>query len=226
MAQEWVSPHDQNFVISPEEPRTQYVGDDPALGVVYLNGMPKDRARSNFNFLTTGCHACTNGRFQDEENAAACRGCPDGTYNIDNRNPWRIPPASDALGNLPQNRWKLDEPVFQYEWWRIKGYPKKASQMNEWHEVDEGMSWSLALLRRPNWPLEVRFPALVEASLEPRLGRRQTGSDNLRKVPRQLGEHTTEHRQLLDWGRSLRLPCSACEIHWREPQLFGVSTGL
>ena len=137
MAQEWVSPHDQNFVISPEEPRTQYHGQDPSLGVVYLNGMPKDRARSNLNFLTTGCHACTNGRFQDEENAAACRGCPDGTYNIDNRNPWRIPPASDALGNLPQNRWKLDEPVFQYEWWRIKGYPKEASQMDEWHEVDE-----------------------------------------------------------------------------------------
>ena len=120
-----------------DQPRTQYVGDDPTLGVVYLGNpsMPKDRARSNFNFLTTGCHACTNGRFQDDTNAAECRGCPDGTYNIDNRNPWRIPPIADGLGNLPQNRWKLTEPVFEYEWWRIKGYP--TANVDLWHEVDE-----------------------------------------------------------------------------------------
>ena len=135
MAQEWVSPHNPNFVISADQPRTQYVGDDPTLGVVYLGGIPKDRARSNFNFLTTGCHACTNGRFQDDTNAAECRGCPDGFYNIDNRNPWRIPPIADELGNLPQNRWKLTEPVFEYEWWRIKGYP--TANVDLWHEVDE-----------------------------------------------------------------------------------------
>ena len=59
MAQDWLSPHNLNFVISPEHPRTQYVGDDPTMGVVYVLDRPLDRAKSNLNFLTTGCHACT-----------------------------------------------------------------------------------------------------------------------------------------------------------------------
>ena len=73
MAQNWLSPHSYNFVISPDEPRTQYVGDDPTMGVVYVDDRPKDRARSALKFLTTGCHACTNGRFQDGDNEADCR---------------------------------------------------------------------------------------------------------------------------------------------------------
>ena len=136
MSQEWVSPHYENFVISADQPRTQYVGDDPTLGVVYLGdpSMPNDKARSNFKFLTAGCHACTNGRFQNEDNKAACKPCAPGQYNIDNRNPWRIPPIADGLGNLPENRWDETGPSFEYEWWRIKGYPPTG---NKWHEVDE-----------------------------------------------------------------------------------------
>ena len=135
MAQNWLSPHNYNFVISPDHPRTQYTGTDATMGVVYVDGKSLDRARSAIKFLTTGCHACTNGRYQDGENKADCEPCGGGYYNIDNRNPWRVPPASDAYGNLPANRWKGSEPVFQYEWWKIEGYP--LTEDNKWHEVDE-----------------------------------------------------------------------------------------
>ena len=140
MAAEWVSPHDPAFVIDPSAPRTQYVGDDPAQGVVYVDGVGGkrksiDRARSNFNFLTAGCHACTNGRFTELSGEDRCLLCGPGSYNIDTNNPWRIPPAMNAMGTLPQDRWKDPAvPAYEYEWWKIASFP---SEDKEWSEVNE-----------------------------------------------------------------------------------------
>ena len=131
----WLSPHTQNFVIDMNAPRTQYVGTDDTKGVVYVNNKPRDKAKSNYNFLTGGCHACTNGRYQDEANSVECKPCAAGFYNSDANNPWRIPPNMDAMGNLPSNRWKDQErPAFEYEWWNIAGFP---ATNDEWHEVNE-----------------------------------------------------------------------------------------
>ena len=135
MAASWLSPHAQNFVIDVSSPRTQYDGTDDTLGVVYVENKPKDKAKSNYNFLTSGCHACTNGRYQDETNSVECKQCAGGFYNSDANNPWRIPPNMDAMGNLPSNRWKDQEkPAFEYEWWNVAGFPATG---DEWHEVNE-----------------------------------------------------------------------------------------
>nr|WP_292968370.1 hypothetical protein [Allomuricauda sp.] len=118
--------------------RSQYEGTDPLEGVVYVNGKPQDALRSNYNFMTPGCHPCINGRMQDEAGQARCRLCGGGLYNIDSSNPWRVPPRStvDEYTNvLPRNRWKdVDTPTFEYEWWKIADYP---ATDNAWHEVDE-----------------------------------------------------------------------------------------
>ena len=118
--------------------RSQYVGTDTKEGVVYENSKPMDSLRSNYNFMTPGCHPCTNGRYQDEVGQASCKLSPPGTYVIDENNPWRQPPKTTVDNHynvLPENRWKTaNEPTFEYEWWKIKGYP---SRKNEWHEVDE-----------------------------------------------------------------------------------------
>jgi hypothetical protein len=136
MSADWLSPHAQNFALDPNSPRTQYTGTDENEGVVYdVNGKPKDRAKSNFNFLTSSCNACSNGRYQDETNSVECKACALGFYNTDLQNPWRIPPAMNLMGSLPENRWKdPNKPAYEYEWWRIAGFP---STVYEWHEVNE-----------------------------------------------------------------------------------------
>ncbi|OUV23334.1 MAG: hypothetical protein CBC48_18895, partial [bacterium TMED88] len=107
--------------------RSQYEGTDPLEGVVYVNEKPQDALRSNYNFMTPGCHPCINGRMQDQAGQARCRLCGGGLYNIDFSNPWRVAPSVtvDAYTNvLPQNRWKdAAVPTFEYEWWKIAGYP-------------------------------------------------------------------------------------------------------
>ena len=135
MSADWLSPHAQNFALDPNSPRTQYTGTDENEGVVYVNGEPKDKAKSNFNFLTSSCNACSNGRYQDETNSVECKACALGFYNTDLQNPWRIPPAMNLMGSLPENRWKdPNKPSYEYEWWKIAGFP---STGYEWHEINE-----------------------------------------------------------------------------------------
>ena len=148
MATEWIEPWNDNYQINPNIPRTKYNGTNPEEGVVYVNGKPKDRARSNYAFITPGCHACTNGRWQDGENQIECRSCSGGKYNIDKRNPWRVPPDqvyTDTLnGVLPQDRWKNEnEPAYEYEWWKVKGFP---GDVYDWHEVNE---WQVKAPKKP-----------------------------------------------------------------------------
>ena len=58
--------------------RSQYGGTDPNEGVVYIDGKPIDRRRSNYAFSTPGCHPCTNGRFNSLTAQGTCRSCPGG----------------------------------------------------------------------------------------------------------------------------------------------------
>jgi hypothetical protein len=135
MTAAWVSPHSENFIIDPHAPRTQYNGDDDSKGVVYVNNKPKDQAKSNFNFVSVGCHACTNGRKQNVAGSVECDACEQGTYNIDYNNPWRLPPTMNENGVLPINRWKdQSKPTFEYEWWKIAGFP---AEIDQWHEVND-----------------------------------------------------------------------------------------
>ena len=43
--------------------RSHYTGTNPDEGVVYVNNCQLIEDDQNYNFMTPGCHPCTNGRF-------------------------------------------------------------------------------------------------------------------------------------------------------------------
>ena len=125
MSVEWVKISDYSF-----GSRTTNNAVDPMHGVVYIDGKPVDRMKSNFATLTMGCYPCTNGRYNAESGKVECKGCPAGRYSMDVNNPWQVPPVN-VNGFLEASR-GVD--VYEYEWFKINNYPP---QTLEWHEANE-----------------------------------------------------------------------------------------
>jgi len=125
MTAEWVKISDYQ-----EGSRTTNDASNAEQGVFYVDGKPMDSMRSNYAIVTSGCYACTDGRYQSEEGQVECKGCIGGKYSISTYNPWTIPPT-EASGYLKADR---GESVFEYEWWKINAYPPQGI---EWHEVNE-----------------------------------------------------------------------------------------
>ena len=88
MSDEWIRIDE---ALQYETSRSLYEGDDPSKGVVYIDGLPIDKMRSNYAFMTTGCYACTDGRYQDATGKQECRACPGGKYSINVNNAWFEP---------------------------------------------------------------------------------------------------------------------------------------
>lgn len=125
MTKEWVRPQKSMFTN-----RTLNYPSSADDGVVYVDGKPYDTMRSNYAIYTSGCYACTDGRYNSEAGKAECRGCDAGTYSISRTNPYTLPPV-DENGKLLADR---GNQVYEYEWWKVNGYPPAG---NEWHEVNE-----------------------------------------------------------------------------------------
>ena len=90
MTEEWVKIAD--YV---EGSRTTNDATDATQGVFYVDDKPRDAMRSNYALLTSGCYACTDGRYNAEEGKVECRGCFEGKYSVNTKNPWTIPPTQD-----------------------------------------------------------------------------------------------------------------------------------
>jgi len=144
MTEEWVKIAD--YV---EESRTTNDATDEMQGVVYVDGKPRDAMRSNYAILTSGCYACTDGRYNAEEGKVECRGCFEGKYSVNTKNPWTIPPTQNN-GYLKSDR---GEKVYEYEWWKVNGYPTEGAT---WHEVNE---W---LVKKPLEPYQLNSDGVWE----------------------------------------------------------------
>ena len=137
MANEWVSVETS---LKFNTDRSLYVGSNTNEGVVYVDGKPRDSMRSNYAFMTSGCYACTDGRYNDLDGQQECKACPGGKYSVNLNNPWRKP-LFDENFILPESRGEL---VYPYEWWKINGYPTQEPYV--WHEVNE---WLVDAPERP-----------------------------------------------------------------------------